>query len=898
MPGPPPAAPRVRDVADRAGPSPPRLPERYVFLERIGVGGIGEVWRVDDRNLDRELAVKVLRPDRRSGAHAARLAREAVLTGRLQHPGVPPVVERGECGDDPAGVAGGPYFAMKLIAGRTLRDLLRDGTDPAETVSIFRRVCEAVGFAHDRGVVHRDLKPSNVMVGEHGEVQVTDWGIARDVRERDADAAHNPTGEAESGAPAAASETDSAGSSVTLIPDVNGPADRTDAAGRETVTPGDLSTARSPRDPRATLTRAGSTLGTPAYMPPEQAAGRGDLADARSDVFGLGGILCAILTGRGPFASAGAADALAASAAGDLSAAFDRLEACNGPPDLVDLCKRCLAPAPANRPSDGAAVAAAVRTHEVGLRQALEDARADRRAADVRVAEERKRRRVWVALAATAAALLLALIAGGWFYAAERAAADARAATAAGDVRTLLAQAGELRRDERYGDSVKLLAAAGLRVPAADDPVLTNLVADELAQTTFAAELDSIRSRKAPRTGTRSDAAFAGGANGAYAAAFRAYGLDPIVGDIDRVGAGIKTDPLDSPLVTALDDWAKDEADPALRARLMRVAAAADPGPHRPALAAAVDTATDAPPGERAAAADALVAAISPDDPAALTPATVHFVCRELFRLGRPAEAAKLAADAASAVATDFWLHNLAAEVLQASSPDGFGEAVGHLRAAVALRPGDATVRYNLGHVLARMGRTLEAEAAFRESLAADPADRVAAAKTWNRLGPLLEDAGRTDEAEDAYRSSLAEDPGRTAARVNLGGLLADAGRFGEAEEQFHAAVAAEPTLAPAWYNLADLLDRIDQPTQAEAAWRRLIELDPSDAEALYRLALLVRRRPEDRGEAGRLVRRAEAAGGDFPGWSELREELRAAARADGPLTAPRPAGAAPRAGG
>ena len=169
----------------------PRLPPRYRVFDRLGVGGIGEVWRVEDANLGRDLAAKVLRPDRRTPEHAARLAREALLTGRLQHPGVPPVVEQGVTAD------GGPFFAMKLVGGRTLRELLKEPPKPRDggpsalgatrgdlprLLTVFRQVCDAVGYAHSQGVIHRDLKPSNVMVGDHGEVQVMDWGMARLIR--------------------------------------------------------------------------------------------------------------------------------------------------------------------------------------------------------------------------------------------------------------------------------------------------------------------------------------------------------------------------------------------------------------------------------------------------------------------------------------------------------------------------------------------------------------------------------------------------------------------------------------------------------------------------------------------------------------------------------------------
>ena len=329
-------------------------------MERVGVGGIGQVWRAEDANLGRDLAVKLLRDDRRTPEHAARLAREALLTGRLQHPGVPPVVEQGVTDD------GGPFFAMKLVAGRTLRELLKEneqasaGRQPHERsgrsrgpeaqgadaprspdlprlLSVFRQVCDAVGYAHAAGVIHRDLKPSNVMVGEHGEVQVMDWGMARLVRgevEGAADgstflalSASEPAPDAPGSPPPLGGAADDDATVLTPAAASGGgtaaPGGSTDAEA-PTVTPGAGSTV--PDDPLATMTRAGVGLGTPAYMAPEQARGERDL-DARADVFGLGAILCTVLTGKAPFAGGDAVDAFKKSAAADLADALARLDA-------------------------------------------------------------------------------------------------------------------------------------------------------------------------------------------------------------------------------------------------------------------------------------------------------------------------------------------------------------------------------------------------------------------------------------------------------------------------------------------------------------------------------------------------------------------------------------------
>ncbi|MEM9702893.1 MAG: protein kinase, partial [Planctomycetota bacterium] len=135
-----PASPDSTLSEPRSAPVP-GLPPRYRAAERVGRGGLGEVWRVQDENLSRPLAIKALRPDRREDADAAaRLIREAELTGALQHPGVPPVHERGELAD------GSPFFSMKLIAGRTLREVLDEAkpTDRSGLLDVFRDICQTL----------------------------------------------------------------------------------------------------------------------------------------------------------------------------------------------------------------------------------------------------------------------------------------------------------------------------------------------------------------------------------------------------------------------------------------------------------------------------------------------------------------------------------------------------------------------------------------------------------------------------------------------------------------------------------------------------------------------------------------------------------------------------------
>ncbi|MBI4955936.1 MAG: protein kinase [Myxococcales bacterium] len=155
---------------------------RLVDAGEIGRGGTAAIRRVHDRVLEREVAMKVLRRELgRDAAWKERFVGEARITGRLEHPNIVPVHDLG------VGDAGELYFTMKLVRGIDLEAWLADASRPpgsserlSEGLEVFVKVCDALAFAHSRGVLHRDLKPANVMVGEFGQVYVMDWGYARD----------------------------------------------------------------------------------------------------------------------------------------------------------------------------------------------------------------------------------------------------------------------------------------------------------------------------------------------------------------------------------------------------------------------------------------------------------------------------------------------------------------------------------------------------------------------------------------------------------------------------------------------------------------------------------------------------------------------------------------------
>jgi tetratricopeptide (TPR) repeat protein/tRNA A-37 threonylcarbamoyl transferase component Bud32 len=349
------------------------LGSRYQLQGEIARGGMGIIYRATDTVLGREVAVKVLQEKYTPESVAAvRFFGEARITGQLQHPSIPPVHDLGTLAD------GRPFLAMKLIKGQTLEELLKAGFDPSAErgrfVAAFEQICQALAYAHSRGVIHRDLKPSNVMVGAFGEIQVMDWGLAKVLG-------------------------DESQANVDALS-----AEHTRASTRQ-------SAAES-----GSQTQDGSLVGTPAFIAPEQAVGQVERVNERSDVFGLGAILAVILTGEPPYVGETFESVRVQAVRGKLEDCFARLDASGAEPELVALAKKCLAYEPADRPKDAGAVAQAVdrlraAADERARRAELERVRleGEQATAAARAAELRKRR--LLALGAVAA-LAVATVGG------------------------------------------------------------------------------------------------------------------------------------------------------------------------------------------------------------------------------------------------------------------------------------------------------------------------------------------------------------------------------------------------------------------------------------------------------------------------------------------------------
>jgi WD40 repeat protein/serine/threonine protein kinase len=299
--------------ADRPAPPDGAGDPRFRILRPHARGGLGEVFLALDPALNRTVALKELLPARaHDPASQARFLLEAEVTGRLEHPGIVPVYALGRHDD------GRPYYAMRFIEGETLRDAIdrfhqgdssapRSRPRPGDRELAFRRLlrsvidaCNAVAYAHSRGVVHRDLKPDNIMLGRFGETLVVDWGVAK------------PTA---------------------------GPAAEGSEEGGWPTSPGS--------DDDSSITRPGSVVGTPRYMSPEQAAGDPDRIGPASDVFGLGATLYCVLVGRAPFSD------------GDLASVLGRARSAIFPaprrvrrsvdPALEAICLKAMAREPGDR---------------------------------------------------------------------------------------------------------------------------------------------------------------------------------------------------------------------------------------------------------------------------------------------------------------------------------------------------------------------------------------------------------------------------------------------------------------------------------------------------------------------------------------------------------------------
>ncbi len=671
---------------------------KYQISGEIARGGMGVIVKGHDTDLGRDVALKVLDKELAKRPEVVqRFVEEAQIGGQLQHPGIVPVYELGLMADD------SPYFTMKLVKGRTLAALFLQRKTPSDNrgrlLAIFESVCQTMAYAHSKGVLHRDLKPANIMVGAFGEVQVVDWGLAKVLRRG-----------------GVADERRAKESLHTVI---------------ETVRSGPGSSGSD--------SLVGSVMGTPAYMAPEQAQGEVEKLDERADVFSLGAILCELLTGRPPYEEREGEHVLTQASRAQLDPARARIEACEADPALIRLCLDCLMPARTARPANAEQVAATMHEYLVTVEQRAHAAELAAEKARIKAAEERRARRLTVALAGTITALIV--LGGGALYWSNREREQRAARTRA----AVEAAHGESIKFEQAGNPQAALASAQqalslAQTGGADEALLTRAkefvaqaesdVGAAERERALAAQDEALRSRlidlRLEQIATISNRPREIALDAAFTQAFRDYGVDLEGDDLVPALKRIRERNIAQEVALALDDWArlrrKVHGPKSEKAEnLFFLAMDLDPDPSRLRMRRAIAE-NDI---------DAMVELTSADNLPKLAPGSIF--------------------------------------VLSAAIWDGFPtrrpEVYRMYDQALRLYPGDYVLQA-VGGLLYRLGGRFEASLACRAAaLSARPNDmtaRLAMAEAMTALGHL-------SDAEGAYRACIVASPSRPEAHYGLG---------------------------------------------------------------------------------------------------------------------------------
>ncbi|MGO9466151.1 MAG: tetratricopeptide repeat protein [Isosphaeraceae bacterium] len=780
-------------------PSKEETGDRYQLSGEIARGGMGAVLRGRDVDLGRDLAVKVLlekyvdRPE-----VARRFIEEAQIGGQLQHPGVVPVYDIGRFGDR-------PFFTMKLVKGQTLSALLGERTDAVadrpRLLGIVLQAAQAMAYAHAKGVIHRDLKPANIMVGAFGEVQVMDWGLAKVLAE-------------------------------------GGVADE-ERASREHQVPEDVTKIRTVRSTGSagsfgTDTESGSILGTPAYMPPEQACGDIAKLDRRADVFALGAMLCETLTGKPPYVGRSSEEVRRKAANADLAYAMARLDDCRAELELIALTKRCLSPEAIDRPKDAQGVVDALTAYLDGVQERLQTAERERAVALAREVEERKRRKVQLALAASVLAMMLGVGAFAWWQNEQVQLVHQRDARNGEAAVALLNQCEEALRSSDAAKADLALEAARTRAAEGGADKEAKRLGRLAADLALLRDLDTVdRFRWTPDENKLPDATAVATRT---REALRRFGADPDAVSPDEAATRVSTSMVRERIVSALDRLLQEGKKTGVRALLARV----DAEPYR-------DTVRDAiVAGDRAKVAELA------GQQAALgqLPGFVAFLGQSgAIPVERRRQLLQAAVRRRSG---NLDLLMTLGFTYPAHQEDGANERLRWFQAAVAAAPANSAALNNLGIVLRDKGQLDEAIACFKEVIELDPKF----AGPLGNLGIALVEKGQLDEAIACFKEAIDLQPSVAIAHNNLGNALRNKGRVDEAIACFKRAIELGLKVGTAHSNLGNELRAKGQLDEAIDSFNKAIELDPKDALAHFNLGNAL----ADKGQFGEAAARYKKA--------------------------------------
>jgi tetratricopeptide (TPR) repeat protein/tRNA A-37 threonylcarbamoyl transferase component Bud32 len=812
--------PRAGDAKWITPPPPSPTTSRYLRLRPHARGGLGEVFLALDTELHRQVALKEIQDEHADRPKSRqRFVLEAEITGNLEHPGIVPVYGLGSYPD------GRPFYAMRFIKGDNLMEAIRrfHAGGPADFGGLafrgllrrFIDVCNAIAYAHSRGVLHRDLKPQNVMLGRYGETLVVDWGLAR---------------------PTAGPEGALAGSDEPVV--VN-----------------------SPGNESATLT--GEAVGTPAFMSPEQAAGRLDRLGPASDVYGLGATLYALLTGRAPFQ-------------GDVAEVLVRVERGDCPPAwranprvpaaLDAVCRKAMAVEPANRYPTALALAQDVEHWLAG-----EPVTAYAEPLAARAARWVRRHRVLAA--ATAAGVVVALVLGSavgvWWWQhqeRQRLARQERQQRSAASAEAAIEQAAQLRSRMRWKEAGLLLRQAGDAVAEAEDERLAEAFRQAGADLTLAQELDRVREEASALVAGRWDP---GRVRERYPEVLRRHGLDVLDGPVEVVAQRIGQSAVRTEILACLDGWVV-VVEAKQQRRLLELGWRVDPGNRwRQRL---LEPGVLGVPERRRALLGQLMEG-------RLAPQTALFV-GDL--LGEGEEALGLLARVRERHPDDFWL-NFTLGTRLAVPKERYNkerdstkqeEAIGYYRAALAIKPDSSATHSNLGVALHGKGDLEGAIRSYRAAIRLEP--RLV--KAHVNLGNALRDKEDVEGAIRCYHEAIRLDPRYADAHVNLGNALNARGDVEGAKRSYHEAIRLDPGSTLGHYNLAVALRDRGDVEGAIRSYREVVRLDPRHVLAHYNLGVAL----HGKGDVEGAIRSYRAATRFDPKFAKAHLNLGAALRDKG----------------